>query len=112
MKNDIKNINGTFKDKLSRSKIGDDPKRRIVINAKVLYAMLNQPSISFEDWCKHIEKSPLRLNIDYQYTQTKDTMLLSISAMQAILVMTNSMQSWELHHEMTDLIHNGFASKN
>lgn len=108
MKNDIKNISGVFEGKLNRAKIGDDPKRRIIINARVLYGMIPF-KISFLDFCKIVQESPLRENIDYQYTQSHDTMLLSISAMQAILVMCNTEQSWQLHHSMTDLIHKGFS---
>lgn len=110
MKNDIKNIQGEYAGKLFRAKLADeDTKRRIVINAKVLYKMLNT-SINYKDRCEQIEQSPLRENIDYKYTITKDTMLLSVCAMQAILVMHDSQKSWHLYNAMTDLIHNGFSS--
>lgn len=107
MKTNIHNIQGIFADKLTRAIIGNDNKRRIVIHAKVLYQML-QTDISYKQWCNHIEQSPLRPNIDY--TNKNSNIILSISAMQAILVMTNTQHSWQLHHTMTDLIHTGFST--
>lgn len=109
MKKDIKKITGTYAGKLTRASIGDTNKRQIVINARILYNMLHI-DIPIQQWYQTIEQSPLRKNIDYRYTTSKDTMLLSISAMQAILVICNTQQSWQLHHTMTDLIHTGFSN--
>lgn len=110
MHNDIK-LNGEFAEKLQRIRIGDDTKRRIVINAKVLYDLMELHNmLDFKTFCDAIDQSPLRENIDYQYTKTKDSMHLTICAMQAILVIHNTEQSWKLHHNVADLIKNGFRN--
>jgi len=110
MKNDINKIQfNVFKGKLTRFRFVNDSKRRIGMTARILYIML-QCDITYKQFCINIQASPLRTDIDYQLTDNH--LLLNISAVQAILVMTNSELSWQLHHALTDLIHNGFSDLN
>lgn len=107
MNNDINKLQfNVFKGKLTRYKFENDNKRRIVMTARNLYIML-QCDITYKQFCMSIQASPLRIDIDYQFTDKN--LLLSISSVQAILVMTDSELSWQLHHALSDLIHNGFS---
>lgn len=56
----------------------------LVINARILWLAIDT-QISFLDFCKLVENSHLIQNIDYRYTLSCDTMLISINAMQIII---------------------------
>ncbi|WAU72973.1 MULTISPECIES: hypothetical protein [unclassified Acinetobacter] len=110
MKNDINKIQfNVFKGKLTRFRFANDSKRRIGMTARNLYIML-QCDITYKQFCMSIKESHLRIDTDYQFTDKN--VLLSLSSVQAILVMSNSELSWQLHHALTDLIHNGFSDLN
>lgn len=85
-------------------------KRKIMVKAKDLYQML-EPFVGFEDWCAwYIEDTLLRINVDYFYTTNHSAIILSISAVQAVLVMNDTDRSWLLFNALSDLINNGFST--
>lgn len=109
MKSDIYKMQvSIFKEKLVRCRVGCDKKRRIVMNSRSLYTML-QTDITYAQFCKDIRNTPLRMNIDYYENGKNGDLLLNISAVQAVFVMSDTEVSWQLHHALTDLILNNFS---
>lgn len=83
-------------------------KRKFFISSKDLYRLL-QTDVSYKTFVEtNIVWSRLRENIDYNFNSQHDTYNLSISAVQAILVLENTEKSWQFFNELTDLINNGF----
>lgn len=83
-------------------------KRQLFVSAKKLHRIL-ECDVSYKTFIEtNIIWSRLRENIDYHFNQNHDTYNLSISAVQAILIMENTEISWRLFNELTDLINNGF----
>lgn len=83
-------------------------KRRLFINSRKLYVLL-EPKFSYDEFVNMIYWSPLRLDVDYHYSYKFQCYNLSISAVQAILVIYGTNESWQLFNELSDLIHNGFS---
>jgi len=85
-------------------------KRQLFISAKKLHRLLDT-DVSYKTFLEtNVLWSRLREDIDYHFNQQVDTYNLSICAVQAILIMENTEQSWILFNEMTDLINEGFSS--
>lgn len=85
-------------------------KRQFFITSKKLYNLIN-PDVSYKTFVEtNIIWSKLRENIDYHYNETHDTYNLSISAVQAVLILENTEKSWMLFNQLSDLINMGFAS--
>ena len=83
-------------------------KRQLFVSARKLHRLL-ESDLSYKTFIEtNILWSRLRENIDYHFNKNHDTYNLSISAVQAILVMENTEQSWRLFNELSDLINNGF----
>lgn len=103
MNHSIENIDGTFSGALHRHPI--DGKRRIMVWASALHRLSQNPQ-TFDQFKKYIINTRLRNGTDY-HRQHHD-IRLSISAVQALLVMQNTAQTWQLHHHLSDLIQRGF----
>lgn len=87
-------------------------KRQFFVSSKKLYNRINS-NVSYKTFVEtNIIWSKLRENIDYHYNQQFESYNLSISAVQAILILENSEQSWALFNELSDLINNGFSTIN
>ncbi len=87
-------------------------KRQFFVSSKKLYRLLT-PESSYKTFVEtNISWSRLRENIDYHYNQRFETYNLSISSVQAILILENSETSWKFFNELSDLIANGFAAIN
>lgn len=87
-------------------------KRQYFISSKKLYRLLS-PSLSYKTFVEtNISWSRLRENIDYHYNQRFETYNLSISSVQAILILENSETSWKFFNELSDLINSGFSTIN
>jgi hypothetical protein len=86
-----------------------DGKRRIMVWASALHRLIQSPQ-AFEDFKKIVTESPLRNEIDYHVQPNRNDIRLTISAVQAVLVLDNSPTSWQLHHALCDLIHRGFSN--
>ena len=83
-------------------------KRQLFVSAKKLHRIL-ECDVSYKTFIEtNIIWSRLRENIDYHFNKNHDTYNLSISAVQAILIMENTEKSWRLFNELSDLINNGF----
>lgn len=84
--------------------------RKIMAKAKNIYQLL-KPFVSYDDWCAwYIEDTNLRVNVDYFYIDNHSTIILSISAIQAVLVMNDTDTSWLLFNALSDLINTGFST--
>ncbi len=84
-------------------------KRQFFITSKKLYNLIN-PDVSYKTFVEtNITWSKLRENIDYHYNTAHDTYNLSISAVQAVLILENTEKSWMLFNQLSDLINMGFA---
>lgn len=84
-------------------------KRQLFVSSKELYKLLNC-DVSYKTFLEvNILWSKLRENVDYHYNARLDTYNLSISAVQAILILENSDQSWTFFNELSDLISVGFT---
>lgn len=87
-------------------------KRQYFVSSKKLYRLLS-PSLSYKTFVEtNISWSRLRENIDYHYNQRFETYNLSISSVQAILILENSETSWKFFNELSDLINSGFSTIN
>lgn len=94
---------------LMRLKDPTTNKKRLFIGSRNLYDLLDS-NVSYKTFLEtNILWSRLRENIDYHYYKRLDTYNLSISAVQAILILENTEKSWQLFNEMTDLINAGFT---
>jgi len=83
-------------------------KRKFFISSRSLYRILNT-DVSYKTFVEtSITWSRLRENIDYHFNEQYDTYNLSICAVQAILIMENTVRSWELFNNLSDHINNGF----
>ena len=83
-------------------------KRKFFISSKNLYRIL-QTDVSYKTFVEtNITWSKLRENIDYHYNTAHDTYNLSISAVQAVLILENTEKSWMLFNQLSDLINIGF----
>jgi hypothetical protein len=113
MNDGIEQVTGTWQGMFHRCNI--DGKRRIMVFSSNLYRMLGIQYPKHADWLSSIFlRTGLRDGIDYQHgrnasTNQPDTHL-SISAVQALLVVVNSDQSWKLHNQLSDLINRGFSN--
>ena len=83
-------------------------KRRLFISSRKLYDLLC-PKMSYEEFATSIYWMPIRMEVDYHYSEKSGSYNLSISAVQAVLVSYNSPKGWELFNELSDLIQNGFS---
>ena len=93
-----------------------DGKRRIMVWSSDLHRMLGIHHPKHRDWLSSLLlRTGLRDGMDYQYGRDNETgepgTHLSISAVQAILVVINSDQSWKLHNQLSDLINRGFSNE-
>ncbi len=87
-------------------------KRQFFVSSKKLYNLIN-PNVSYKTFIEtNITWSKLRADIDYHYNQPFDCYNLSISAVQAILILENTEKSWSLFNELSDLINSGFSTIN
>ncbi|TCB49856.1 hypothetical protein E0H80_10610 [Acinetobacter sp. ANC 4779] len=85
-------------------------KRQYFVSSKKLYRLLS-PGVSYKTFVEtNITWSRLRENIDYHYNERFDTYNLSISSVQAILILENSEISWQIFNELSDLISGGFTA--
>lgn len=85
-------------------------KRQYFVSSKKLYRLLSS-SLSYKTFIEtNITWSRLRENIDYHYNDHFDTYNLSISSVQAILILENSEISWQIFNELSDLISSGFSA--
>lgn len=85
-------------------------KRQYFVSSKKLYRLLS-PESSYKTFIEtNIVWSRLRENIDYHYNERFETYNLSISSVQAILILENNEQSWQLFNELSDLINCGFTA--
>lgn len=111
MKGNIFNLTNTpWAGHLTRMQPPNSHQRKIVIRAKSVFELLN-PFVSYPDWCAwYIEESPLRVSIDYFYIGRNHDIILTISALQAVLIMNDTDKSWQLFHDLTDLINSGFST--
>lgn len=83
-------------------------KRQLFVSSKKLHRLL-ACDVSYKTFIEtNVVWSRLRENIDYYFNKQFETYNLSISAVQAILIMENTEQSWRLFNELSDLINNGF----
>lgn len=83
-------------------------KRRLFVSSRKLYDLLS-PKMTYEEFATSIYWMPIRMEVDYHYSEKSGCYNLSISAVQAVLVSYNSPKGWELFNELSDLIHNGFS---
>lgn len=83
-------------------------KRRLFINSHKLYDMIDT-NLSYDDFASMIYFSNLRTNVDYHYSLSHGCYNLSISAVQAILVIIGTQKAWQLFNELSDIIQNGFS---
>lgn len=111
MKANILNLSNTpWAGHLMRMAPPNSHKRKIMIRAKAVYKLVN-PFVGYADWSEwYIQDTPLRSDIDYFYIGTNRDLILSISALQAVLVMNDTDKSWQLFNALSDLINNGFAT--
>lgn len=73
--------------------------------------MIFSPESSYKTFIEtNIVWSRLRENIDYHYNERFETYNLSISSVQAILILENNEKSWQFFNELSDLINNGFTA--
>ena len=87
-------------------------KRQFFVSSKKLYNLIN-PDVSYKTFIEtNITWSKLRENTDYHYNQQFESYNLSISAVQAILILENTEKGWSLFNELSDLINNGFSTIN
>lgn len=85
-------------------------KRQFFVSSKKLYNLIN-PNVSYKTFIEtNITWSKLREEIDYHYNQSFNCYNLSISAVQAILILENTEKSWSFFNELSDLINNGFST--
>lgn len=84
-------------------------KRRLFINSRKLFKLLDI-NLPYDEFASMIYWTPLRLEVDYHYSEQYQCYNLNISAVQAILVIVGTQQSWELFHELSDIIQNGFST--
>lgn len=95
-----------------RVKNPQNNKRQLFVSSRKLYNLIS-PNVSYKTFVEtNITWSKLRENIDYHYNQQFDSYNLNICAVQAILVLENSDQSWTLFNELSDLINCGFSTIN
>lgn len=93
-----------------RVKNPQNNKRQLFISSRKLYNLIS-PNVSYKTFVEtNITWSKLRENIYYHYNQQFDSYNLSICAVQAILVLENSDQSWALFNELSHLINSGFST--
>ncbi|WLF84507.1 hypothetical protein [Moraxella sp. ZY210820] len=83
-------------------------KRRLFINSRKLFKLLSL-NLSYDEFASMIYFSNLRTNVDYHYSPTHGCYNLSISAVQAILVIVGTQKAWQLFNELSDIIQNGFS---
>lgn len=85
-------------------------KRQYFVSSRKLYRLLS-PGVSYKTFVEtNIIWSRLRENIDYHYNERFEAYNLSISSVQAILILENTEMSWQLFNELSDLISNGFST--
>lgn len=85
-------------------------KRQFFVSSKKLYSAM-KCDVSYKTFVEtNISWSKLRKNIDYHYNEQHQVYNLSICAVQAILIMENSDESWSLFNMLTDHINNGFPN--
>lgn len=85
-------------------------KRQLYISAKKLHRII-KCDVSYKTFIEtNVIWSRLRENTDYHFNKQFDTYNLSICAVQAILIMEDTEQSWILFNELTDLINSGFPT--
>lgn len=95
-----------------RVKNPQNNKRQLFVSSRKIYNLIS-PNDSYKTFVEtNIAWSKLRENIDYHYTQQFDSYNLSISSVQAILILENTEQSWKYFNELSDLIANGFSATN
>ncbi len=83
-------------------------KRQFFVSSRQLYRAIT-PDVSYKTFVEtNIVWSRLRDNIDYHYNEQYQTYNLSISAVQAILILENTDISWALFNNLSDHINNGF----
>jgi len=93
-----------------RVKNPQNNKRQLFVSSRKLYNLINS-DVTYKTFVEtNITWSKLRENIDYHYNQQFDSYNLSICAVQAILILENSEQSWTIFNELSDLINNGFST--
>lgn len=54
------------------------------------------------------KKSQLRKGQDWAFNPDKSDFVLSLSSVQAIMVMADTDKSWDIHHRISDFIQQGF----
>lgn len=85
-------------------------KRQLCVSAKKLHGLL-KCDISYKTFIEtNVLWSRLREDIDYYFIKQFDTYNLSICAVQAILIMENTEQSWTLFNELSDQVNQGFSN--
>lgn len=85
-------------------------KRQYFVSSRKLYRLLS-PGVSYKTFVEtNIIWSRLRENIDYHYNERFEAYNLSISSVQAILILENTEMSWQIFNELSDLISNGFST--
>ncbi|ASN71612.1 hypothetical protein 2F1_11 [Uncultured Caudovirales phage clone 2F_1] len=85
-------------------------KRQFFVSSKKLYNLLD-PESTYKTFVEtNIVWSRLRENIDYHYNERFETYNLSISSVQAILILENTERSWQFFNELSDLINSGFKT--
>lgn len=108
--NILKIANNLWAGHLIRIAPPNTTKRKIMVKAKVVFKLLN-PFVAYSDWSEwFIQDTPLRLNIDYFYIGSTQEIVLSLSALQAVLVMNDTDKSWQLFNSLSDLINTGFST--
>lgn len=95
-----------------RIKNPQNNKRQFFVSPKMLYNII-QCDVSYKTFVEtNITWSRLRENIDYHYNKQHQVHNLSISAVQAILIMENTEISWKFFNNISDHINNGFPEIN
>ena len=107
MNHSIEHTDGLWQHSFHRHPI--DGKRRIMVWASQLKRLLSEQT-DHKQWILSIQNSPLREGIDYHLVPNRNDIRLTISAVQALLVMKDTQYSWQLHHALSDLIHRGFSN--
>jgi|GEM_PF-2568667 len=95
-----------------RVKNPQNNKRQLFVSSRKLYNLIS-PNVSYKTFVEtNITWSKLRENIDYHYNQQFDSYNLSISSVQATLILENTEQSWKYFNELSDLITSCFSTIN
>lgn len=95
---------------LMRAKQPNSHKRKIMASALRVYNLV-LPSCTYDEFCdQYIESTPMRVNVDYHYSDDFKTIFLTVSSIQAVLIQIGTESAWSLFNNMTDLINNGFST--